>query len=121
MNTQQTYWIPAGNLTPPEAMMLSVPASAKPRREVYRDLLSRKLQAAVDLEPEEAREAMEMSQEHAPDLYLISQDRPSTGWGTAIVNSDSASSLWSGINWSQPGSLKSLPMQSLRELLEQMP
>jgi hypothetical protein len=121
MNTEQTYWIPDGDLTPSEAMALAVPASVKPSREVYRDLLARKLQKAVDLEPREALAAMEMSLENLPEIYLIAQDQPPKYWGTALVMSDTVSSLLNRIDWSQPGSLKNLPLQSLREMLEQMP
>ncbi len=121
MNTHQTYWIPDGDLEPSEAMALAVPTSAKPRREVYRDLLARKLQKAVDLEPREALAAMEMSQEHLPEIFQIAQDQPPKYWGTALVMSDTVSTLWSRIDWGQPGSLENLPLQSLREVLEQMP
>jgi len=121
MNTQQTYWIPDGDLEPSEAMALAVPASAKPRREVYRDLLARKLQDAIQLEPEEARAAMEMSQEHLPEIFQIAQDQPPKYWGTALVMSDTVSSLLNRIDWRQPGSLENLPPQSLLEVLEQLP
>ena len=121
MSTHRNFWIPSGNLTPAQAMALAVPVQTKPSQQDYPELLERKLREVINLDPEQAAEAMVMSQEQAPDQFLIAQSQPQSQWATALTNSDSVSSLWSRIDWSQPGSLKRLPPQSLLEILEQMP
>ena len=121
MNNMQTYWIPKGSLTPGQASLLSVPATAKPSQDLLRPLLARKLQSLIDQSPQEAQAALEMSQEQAPELYLIAKNETRSQWAQALTNSDSMQSLLSRIDWTQPGSLESLPPQNLQELLEQMP
>ena len=81
------------------------------------------LQRLVEADHQAAREALEMSQEHLPELWLIAQNQPSRQWGQSLTSSDSMHSLISQIDWSQPGSLhdqQALP-QDLQSLLEQLP
>ena len=88
----------------------------------YIQLLARKLQSLIDQDGQRAREAMEMSQEHAPELSLISQEQPPTRWGTSLTNSDSMHSLLSRLDWTKPGKVQSLPQPSdLQSLLEHLP
>jgi len=121
MTNTRKFWIPMGDLTPAQAHVLAVPASAKPDWEVHKFLLTQKLQRLIDQNPQEAREALEMSQEQAPELSLIAQDQLASQWSTSLTNSDSMQNLLSQIDWSQPGQLQSLPEQELRSLLEQLP
>ena len=122
MSNTSNYWIPAGDLSEGQAMLLAVPATAKPDRLAYRGMLARKLQDLVDESPQLARAALEMSQEHLPELYQIAQDQPPKWWGTSLTNSDSMHSLVSHLDWSKPGKVQPLPQQdSLRSLLEQLP
>ena len=78
MNSSLKFWIPAGDLTVGQSMLLAVPATAKPDRQVYQALLAKKLQDLVDQSPEQARAAMEMSPEHLPEVYLIGLEQPQT-------------------------------------------
>ena len=122
MTNTSNYWIPAGDLSEAQALLLAVQSKVKPNQQMYLTLLARKLQSLIDQDGQRAREAMEMSQEHAPELSLISQEQPPTRWGTSLTNSDSMHSLVSHLDWSKPGKVQPLPQQdSLRSLLEQLP
>lgn len=129
MNSSLKFWIPAGDLTVGQSMLLAVPATAKPDRQVYQALLAKKLQDLVDQSPEQARAAMEMSPEHLPEVYLIGLEQPQTQWGISLANSDSMDSLMSRIDWTQPGQvatpsgdeLEIHPQRDLQSLLEHLP
>ena len=80
------------------------------------------LQRLVEADHKAAREALEMSQEHAPELSLISQEQPPTRWGTSLTNSESMHSLLSRLDWTKPGKVQSLNQPSdLQSLLEHLP
>ena len=65
-----------------------------------------------------AREAMEMSQEQAPELFQIAQSQPETQWAQALMSSDSMLSLMS----QSPSRVKEmLEAPDLRSLLEMLP
>lgn len=81
-------------------------------------LLSKHLERLVDADPKAAREALEMSQEQAPELYLIAQNQPPSQWPQSLMNSDSMHSLLSR----SPSQAKTLLEQNdLRSLLEMLP
>ena len=122
MTNTNNYWIPAGDLSESQALLLAVPSKVKPSPQLYPSLLARKLQALIDQDGESARAAMEMSQEHAPELSLISQEQPQTRWGMSLTNSDSMHSLLSRLDWTKPGKVQSLNQPSdLQSLLEHLP
>ena len=76
------------------------------------------LKKLVEADPQEARAALEMSQEQAPELLQIAQNQPSSQWAEALMNSDSMRSLLS----LSPNQDKTLLEQTdLRSLLELMP
>ena len=128
INSSLKFWIPAGDLTEGQAMLLVVPATAKPDRQMYQALLAQKLQDLVDQSPEQARAAMEMSPEHLPEMYLIGLEQPRAQWGISLTNSDSMGSLLSRLDWTQPGQLtipsgddlEIHPQRVLQSLLEQL-
>ena len=72
---------------------VSEPARRLTTQEEGRFLLARHLRRLVDADPKAAREALEMSQEHAPELYLIGQYQPPSNWAQAVMSSDSMHSL----------------------------
>ena len=129
MNSSTKFWVPAGNLSEGQAMLLAVPATAKPDRQAYRGMLAQKLQDLVDESPQLARTALEMSQEQAPELLQIAQEQPQTQWGISLTNSDSMASLLSRLDWSKPGQVITPivddlilhPQGDLQSLLEQLP
>ena len=97
-------------------------ASSLSEQESVRLSLLQHLQRLVESDPQAAREALEMSQEQAPELYLIAQNQPSSQWPQSLMSSDSMHSLLSHLDWSKPGKVQPLPQQdSLRSLLEQLP
>lgn len=122
MNTSQQVWIPAGpTLSKPQALALAVPVRAKPERDQYLQLLEIHLQKLVDANKTEARQALEMSQEQAPEMSLIARNNPAQSWGAQILHSDSMQILLNRIDWTQPGTALSKPLPSLQEVLEQLP
>lgn len=121
MNSSIKFWIPAGDLSEGQAMLLAVPATAKPDPQVYQLMLAQKLQDLVDESPKLARTALEMSPEQAPELLQIAQEQPQTQWGISLTSSDSMASLLSRLDWSKPGQVQTHPQTDLQSLLEQLP
>ena len=122
MSNTKSFWMPAGNLSEAQAQALAVLALAKPDQEIYQALLAAKVQQLVSQAPEEAKAALEMSLEHAPELHQIAQSQPQTQWAQALMSSDSMHSLTGRVDWNLPGQLMQEPSEtSLRSLLEQMP
>ena len=118
MSNTSNYWIPAGDLSEGQALLLAVPSKAKPDPQVYPMLLAEKLQDLIDQDEKEAQSALEMSQEHLPELYQIAQDQPPKWWGTSLTNSDSMHSLLSR----NPSQVKTMLEQNdLQSLVEQLP
>ena len=88
------------------------------KQEADRLSLLMHLERLVDADPKAAREALEMSQEQAPELYLIAQNRPPSQWPQSLMSSDSMHSLLSR----NPSQVKTLLEQNgLQSLLEQLP
>lgn len=118
MNDTSKAWLPAGKLDEIQRMILSVPTNSKPAPDLYRSLLESKLQALVDADPAAATQALEMSQEQAPELWAISEQTPVNQWGSALMRSEGMSRLLSAIDWTLPGSLKAHEPLSLPEIAE---
>jgi Lon protease-like protein len=76
------------------------------------------LQKLVESNPQEAREALQMSQEQAPELFLIAQSQPQTQWAASVMSSESMLSLMP-LSPSQAKAMMSQP--DLRSLLEMLP
>ena len=68
MNSSLKFWVPAGDLSEGQAMLVAVPATAKPDRQAYQGMLAQKLQDLVDESPQLARTALEMSLELYEEL-----------------------------------------------------
>jgi hypothetical protein len=79
--------------------------------------LERHLSALVEADLQAAREAMEMSQEHLPEIYLIAQNQFPREWATALMNSDSMGSLLSRSPSPVKEMLQAPDLQSLLEML----
>jgi hypothetical protein len=76
------------------------------------------LQKLIADNPKEAREALEMSQEQAPEMFLIAKNQSQTQWAASVMNSDSMLSLMP-LN---PSQVKTMMAQTdLRSLLEMLP
>jgi hypothetical protein len=80
-----------------------------------------RLQEEVDAAPDLARAALQMSQEHAPEMWLISIHSDVSFWGSAIASSDCVTSMAFAIDWSRRGHLWRTRPASLGELVEAMP
>lgn len=119
MTTTQSVWVPASNqLRLDQLLALSVPERSKPDRQEHRRLLAAKFQAMMDADPETAERGLQMSQEHAPGLYLVWVNHLRSELGQGLMNSDTVQSLLAQIDWAQPGSLEQAPEQNLLEMLE---
>lgn len=122
MSNAKTFWQPAGDLSAGQAQALSVRAGQKPDRAIYLDYFTQKLQQLIDLSPNEARSSLEMSVEHAPELYSIAQNRSPKEWATCLAYSDSFHSLIARVDWDLPGEQITEPTEtSLQSVLEQLP
>lgn len=94
------------------------PAQPLTPQENDRLLLERHLQALVDADPQAAREALEMSQDQAPELFQIAQSQPQSQWPQSLMNSDSMLNHMS----LKPNQAKALlEATDLRSLLEMLP
>lgn len=113
MNDSRTHWLPSEM-----PMSLSVPfSSSQPSRSQYLSLLQAKLDEQIKADLKDARQAMEMSQESAPELWSIAEQNPLSQWASALVKSDRLNSLLPN-PW---GGEQVEPEQtSLREMLEQL-
>ena len=122
MANTASVWLPASNdLSMGQIVALSVPSTSKPTPEEHRQLLADKLQRLVDSDRDAARQALEMSREHAPEMWLIAETNPVSQWGQALTSSDSAQSLLRAIDWEQSGTMEPAPEQSLAEIVESLP
>ena len=94
------------------------------QRQDDRKRLSSHLTQLVKDDLEQARQALEMSQEQLPEMYQISQNQPERAWPLSVMNSDSMHSLLY-----RPQSLQQhqqmmdslLATDDLASLLEQLP
>lgn len=87
-------------------------------QEESRLLLLQHLRRLVSKDQKAAREALEMSQEQAPELFQIAQTQPASQWAQSLMNSDSMLSLMSR----SPNQAKEMLTRSdLRSLLEMLP
>jgi hypothetical protein len=119
MNSSLKVWMPAGNLTETQRLVLSVPASSKPEPDsLYRELLAAKLQALVDADPEAARRHLEMSQDHAPELWAIAEEASPSEWGQRLASSEGMARILNKADLSKPGSLTQAEPLELTDLLE---
>lgn len=106
------------NASPAPKLHGAAQPQALTAQESDRLLLLQHLRKLVDADPQEARASLEMSQEHAPELFLIAQSQPEKYWADALMNSDLMHSLMSR----NPSQAKTLLQQpDLRSLLEQLP
>ena len=81
------------NSTKSSSVLESQQAVSPQQRQDDRRRLSLHLAQLVKDDPAEARQALEMSQEQAPEMFLISQSQPDRAWPLSVMNSDSMHSL----------------------------
>lgn len=116
MNDSSKVWLPGGAL-PGTELALSVPDPGQPMTPgLYREMLAAKLDGLIQSDPKAARQAMEMSQEQAPELWAIAEQYPPSQWASALLRSDKMAGLLAPLTWR--GRLAPAQPQSLREVLE---
>jgi len=116
MSNSSKVWTPGG-LSPALAQALSVPDPGQPMTpSLYRELLRQKLDALIQADPKAARQAMEMSRENAPGLWVIAQQNPPRAWASGLMQSDQMTKLLASLK--MPGSLSPKQPQTLLEILE---
>ena len=120
MSNLLKVWMPDGPLSAPQRRLLSVTASSKPQRSLYLSLLEQKLDALVKENQTAARQALELSQEQAPELWSIAEQSPPAQWAPQLVRSEGMQRLLAEVKWDSPGSLQSVQKQSLLEIVEQL-
>lgn len=118
MDSSSKAWQPPG-LQAPMSELLAVPAPKPPvTRGLYLSLLEAKLAELVEADPRAAKQALEMSQEGAPELWAIAEQYPRSQWASALVRSDSMGRLLAAVQWEQPGTLADPQPASLLEIAE---
>ena len=84
---------------------------------LHLDLL-RHLEKLINEDLQEAKEAMEMSQEYLPEVYLIAINEPHTMWAVSLMNSDTMLNLMP-LNRSKVNLMRE--QLDLRSVLEMLP
>lgn len=82
-------WLPKGA---PACLAAPSPAG-KPERDQYLSSLRQHLQRLIDQDQQEAQQALQMSQENAPELWEIAEQYPASQWASQLVRSDRLNSL----------------------------
>lgn len=118
MAKRNLAWLPSGTL-PGTAQALSVPDPGRPiTRDLYLSLLEAKLDQLIQADRIAARQAMEMSEEHSPELSWIAAGKPLSEWASALVRCDGLMPLLSPLTWQ--GILVEPEPMSLGEILERL-
>jgi hypothetical protein len=68
--------------------------------------------------PREAHDALEMSEEHFPEMALIARNQMQKDWPDALMDSDTMGAMLARIKWAKEGPLTSEAVKM--DLLEQM-
>jgi hypothetical protein len=120
MSDSKQVWVPNG-LPANQAQALSVPAQGQTTMtlHLYRQLLEQKLNQLIQSDPTEAREAMEMSVDQAPELFSIAQNYPVMDWANQIVQGDTLMPILAQLT--AQGVVEPERAQSLRQVLEALP
>lgn len=92
--------------------------------QLHQWLMEKKFRKLIQADPKEAQAAMEMSPDHAPELWEIAARDPMMDWPTQLAKSEAILNLLRLIDWNlenQPGPRPTPPEPiSLREILEEM-
>lgn len=116
-----TYWAPHGReLTQAAALMLAVPAMAKPTQADHWRLWRAKMQALVLADPVGASQMLALARldEKTLDLWWIckNEELPQEAW-VGLIGCESTQHLRRMIEWEQPGEQVEPPVQTLLEIL----
>lgn len=122
-----TYWAPKN--VPPHlqtALAVELPSVRAMNASLHRQLMEDKVERLVRDAGAQAKAALQMSTEHAPELQAISQEIEPAHWPIAIMRSDLMQDALGAIDWSQQKGLplpasqiaEALQEQSLQSLLE---
>lgn len=104
MRNSRTGWVPSGDFgTESQRYALGVETAANPGPELWRYLLTSRLQALIDASPRHARLVIEASCEHAPEMWMIAHEISVEHWGFSIANSEAVLRLTRQVDWFQPG------------------
>lgn len=101
-------------------MVKPAPSQAQPLSvwEQDRSKLARHIHRLVDANPKAAKQMLAMSQEHLPEMYLISLSEPLNNLAEAVMNSDSVQIL---LNQNPSPLSRLLRTKDLQSLLELFP
>lgn len=101
MDSMSKGWWPRSPMTNAQRAVLTVPySSPSPMTpNLLRSLLEHKFARMLADNPSQARQAMEMSQENAPELYALAQSSPPSQWPALLVRSEGMERLLALIDW----------------------
>lgn len=115
-----TYWIPQGEeLTPDQALVLAVPALARPKPLEHWSLWRERMEAMVLADQPGA--ALMLAQARAVektlDLWVIVRNDPLPEAWRGLTGCESTQHLRRMIDWERPGEQVEPPTQTLLQLL----
>lgn len=102
--------------------LLAVPVRGNPPmdQELHRSLMLQKVEVLVEEAGlEGARAALEMSAEHAPEMWAIASNELERFWPIAILNSDRMAQRLRMIDWSKEGRGRPVPQAEIKEALRE--
>lgn len=126
MSNSQRLWTPKSPMTETQRAALTVEALRTQPMDagLLRMLMAKKFHKLIFVDPPAARSAMQMSVDHAPELYQIAQNNPMKEWPGQLVASEAILRLLDLIDWkleNRQGERPPTPEPiSFREILEQM-
>ena len=102
----RTGWVPSGRFhTQVQRLALGVEAIQNPGQQLWRHLLTSRLQSLIDADPRRARLLLAASCENSPEMFAISQEVNVEHWGIAIAQSEAVSQLTRQVEWHESGDL----------------
>ena len=117
MNNMKTVWAPK---TVPEELqpILAVQASWPMTAPQFREMMAQKVVDLFAQEQDQGRAALEMSEEHLPEMALIARTRLAREWPQALMQSDSMDAVMSKIRWDQEGPTTAIRQRQIQEILQ---
>ncbi|MBC7705009.1 MAG: hypothetical protein H7274_13835, partial [Rhodoferax sp.] len=77
---RRKMWVPLDALDGTAHALSVIDPGGPMTYDLYRDLLRQKLDVLIQANPREARRALEMSNEHSPELWTIAANNPAQDW-----------------------------------------
>ena len=119
MENSVRVWQPSSDRLGNVALSVPYPGPLEQmNRQVYQDLLEKRLRQLVQQDPKEAERLLKSSEEHLPDLYQVALAGQPQEWPAQMMESGQMQTRLNQIDWSQTGQIVELPQNELPDLEE---